>query len=404
MKKRLIEEGFYRDTYSKAIDKLDPERGEYSFVPSSGYESVPEFDKSRKFNTKCSIYGYNNSKKGIKTAISRLEDIWYNIEKLLFRGDTTKREDVKNAKSFWSKYVREFNSLMKKMKETGDLEISDEKKMSYGHVNIGGDLIEFRSWFNNYNPYFGKWVERSMDRGDSNGGQTWREVLNWNPENYDVDTIIGDSYNCSYVYRITPAKYCGVLKENVKDIAIKIKSPKRLNRKQIFEKAQKYIKKKYGLFVESIDVEASGEVDSSFMRTIRHVVNITFPVYEVFNRKIENGEEMNGAEVKSFIDNILSDDISDMIGSNEDMTTRIKGRLKDLEKRAGKVYRIYKDGVAITTFIKKVCGNVSDSSVNFFKGGSVQETLKALQNASMEVEVKFISCERDYCLALVVEK
>lgn len=404
MKKSLIEEGFYRDTHSKANDKLNPEKGEYSFVPSSGYKSVPEFDKTRKFNTKGSIYGYNNIKKGIKTAISRLEDIWFNIEKLLYRGDTTNREDVKNVKSFWSKYVREFNSLMKKMKKTGDLEISDEKKMGHGHVNIGGDLRDFRSWFNDYNPYFGVWVEKSMKKGDSNGGQTWGEVLNWNPENYDIDTIIGDSYNCSYVYRITPAKYCGVLKENVKDIIIKIKSPKRLNRKQIFEKAQKYIKKNYGLFVESIDVEASGEVDGGFMKTIRHIVNITFPVYEVYNRKIENGEEMNGVEVKSFIDNILSDDISDMIGSDEDMTTRIKGRLKDLEKRAGKVYRIYKDGVAIDTFVKKVCDNVSDSSVDFFKGGSVQETLKALQNASMEVEVKFISCEKDYCLALVVEK
>ena len=101
----MIKEGFYKDTYSKAIDKLRPEHDGYSFIHSTGYKSTPVFDKTRKFNDEGTRYT-NGKKKGIKIAISRLEDIWHTMQKIFFRGDTTNREDVKNVKSFWSKYLR----------------------------------------------------------------------------------------------------------------------------------------------------------------------------------------------------------------------------------------------------------------------------------------------------------
>ena len=404
MKKRMIKEGFYKDTYSKAIDKLRPEDGEYSFIHSTGYKSTPVFDKTRKFNTIATKYANNTKKKGIKIAISRLEDIWHNIQRVFFRGDTTNREDVKNVKSFWSKYVREFNSLMKELKESGDLVISDEKKLSFGNVKIGGDLKDFDYWFNKYNPYVGSWIKESMNRGNSNGGQTWGEVLNWNPENYEFESIIGDSYDYSYVYRVTPVRYRGVLKENVKDITIKIKSTNRLNRKQIFEKSQRYIKKNYRLFVESIDVTATGEVSGDSLKLIHNVIESSFPTYDVYERNIEEGDYLNKIEAKKLIDNILAGDITDMIGSSESMMKRVVSNLKELEDRGARVYRIYKDGFALGTFIKKVCKVKRTKELEFY-GDNIKETLKMIASVpEAACDVNLISNEKDYCLVLVVEK
>lgn len=213
-----------------------------------------------------------------------------------------------------------------------------------------------------------------------------------------------ESYKVSYVYRVSPVKYKGRLNENKKNLSIKISSENRLNRKQILEKTQKYFIKKYNIFIESLDVTATGEVTGNSLKLIHNVIESSIPTFDVYQSHIEDGEPLNKSEAKKLIDNILSGDISDMIGSSESMMSRVKSKLHDLEERVGKVYRIYRDGVALNTFIKKVCKIERTRELNFY-GNNIKETLKMIASVPESAcDVNLISCEKDYCLVLVIEK
>ena len=201
-----------------------------------------------------------------------------------------------------------------------------------------------------------------------------------------------------FVYKITPVKYKGILKESKNGNTISIKSENRLNRREVFEKTQKYFNKKYKVLIESIDVEASAELEPGFLKALHKIVNITFPVFDVYQRKIEDSEDMNDVEIKSFIDVLLSEDISEMLGSSESLSSRIQNKIKALEEKDGKVYRIYKDGVAIDTFLKSIC---KEDGMDI--KGSTQETLKLAKNLK-NCEVRFILNTKDYCLAFVTSK
>ena len=117
-------------------------------------------------------------------------------------------------------------------------------------------------------------------------------------------------------------------------------------------------------------------------------------------RNIENAEEMNDVEIKSFIDVLLSEDISEMLGSSESLSKRVQSKIKSLDEKNGRLYRIYKDGVALDTFFKKVCG---ESVGNEIISGTIQETLKSIKNLKT-CDVRFIFGAKNYCLALVTEK
>lgn len=213
-----------------------------------------------------------------------------------------------------------------------------------------------------------------------------------------------ESYNVSYVYRITPVKYNGKLNENKKNLSIKIKSENRLNRKQILEKSQKYFKKNYGIFVESLDVTANGEVTGNSLKLLHNVIESTIPTFDVYDRKVVDGESLNSAEAKKLIDNILTGDITEMIGSSQSMMERVVSKIKELEKNIAKVYRVYKDGVALDTFIKKVCKIERTKELEFY-GNNIKETLKMISSVpEVTCDVNLISCEKDYCLVLVIEK
>ena len=213
-----------------------------------------------------------------------------------------------------------------------------------------------------------------------------------------------ESYKVSYVYRISPVKYSGKLNENKKGLSIKIVSENRLNRKQILEKTQKYFKKKYDIFVESLDVTATGEVSGDSLKLIHNVIESTIPTFDVYDRKVVDGESLNGVEAKNLIDNILTGDITEMLGSSQSMMERVKSKLKELEEKVAKVYRVYKDGVALDTFIKKVCKLERDEELNFY-GNNIKETLKMVASIPESAcDVNLISCEKDYCLVLVIEK
>ena len=201
-----------------------------------------------------------------------------------------------------------------------------------------------------------------------------------------------------FVYKITPVKYKGILKESKNGNTISIKSENRLNRREIFEKTQKYFNNKYKVLIESIDVEASAELEPEFLKALHKIVNITFPVFDVYQRKIEDSEDMNDVEIKSFIDVLLSEDISEMLGSSESLSSRIQNKIKTLEEKDGKVYRIYKDGVGIDTFFKSIC---KEEGMDI--KGNTQETLKLAKNLK-NCEVRFILNTKDYCLAFVTTK
>lgn len=205
-----------------------------------------------------------------------------------------------------------------------------------------------------------------------------------------------------FVYKITPVKVKGTLKESKNNNVISLKSETRLNRREVFEKVSKYFNKKYQIFVESVDVEASVDLEPNFLKTLHKIVNFTFPVFNVYQRKIEEGENMNEIEVKSLIDVLLSEDISEMLGSSESLSKRIHSKITNLDEKNAKVYRIYKDGVAIDEFMNKVCGANSSEIKNLYKG-SVQETLRSIKETNDKV-VRFIINQKNYCLALVSEK
>ena len=203
-----------------------------------------------------------------------------------------------------------------------------------------------------------------------------------------------------FIYKITPVKYNGILKESKSNNNIIIKSSNRLNRKSVFEKASKYFKKNYKVVLETVDVEASAELEPGFLKALHKIVNITFPVFNVYQRKIEEAEDMNDVEIKNFIDVLLSEDISEMLGSSESLSKRVQSKIKSLDEKNGRLYRIYKDGVALDTFFKKVCGEgVGNEAVS----GTVQETLKSVKNLET-CDVRFILGAKEYCLALVTEK
>ena len=205
-----------------------------------------------------------------------------------------------------------------------------------------------------------------------------------------------------FVYKITPVKYKGILKESRNGNTISIKSQSRLNRREVFEKTQKYFSKKYNVIIESIDVEASADLEPGFLKALHKIVNITFPTFNVYQRKIEDAEDMNDIEVKSLIDVLLSEDISEMLGSSESLSTRIQNKIKSLEEKDGKVYRIYKDGIALDTFFKNVCKeeSVGKDAVK----GSTNETLKLDAKNLKNCDVKLILNTKDYCLAFVSSK
>ena len=93
-----------------------------------------------------------------------------------------------------------------------------------------------------------------------------------------------------------------------------------------------------------------------------------------------------------------------MLGSAETLSKRIQSKFKDLEAKNAKIYRIYRDGIALDTFVKNICGVEDTSSVDFYKG-SYSESIKELSKLDIPgCQVKSLSCEKDYCLVLYIEK
>ena len=223
-------------------------------------------------------------------------------------------------------------------------------------------------------------------------------MLNTVDDKANINDVLKEN-DGKFVYKITPVKYNGILKEGKLPSTISIKSQTRLNRREVFEKTQKYFGKKYKLFIESIDVEASAELEPSFLKALHKIVNITFPTYDIYQRKIENGDDMNDVEIKSLIDVLLSEDISEMLGSSESLSKRIQSKIKSLEEKDGKLYRIYKDGVALNTFFQNICGEKEQD----LHKGSTQETLSSVRNLK-NCEVRLILNTKDYCLAFVNSK
>lgn len=397
MRKNTLNEGFYEDAYNKGLEK-DRKQGYYGGTRGiSGNLKKPNFDSKSKNWPHCI---YHNAS-GLKITMSRLEDLWENLEKVFEGGSTDDKEDVKTLKTLFPKYVREYNSFMRKAKEMGCLSYDKEKNdMSY--VNLSGDLIKFNEIFRMYNPYFGKYVHIAMNRG---GDVTWKEILGWDESNYDTKTILGENFKGKFVYKVNPVNYRGKLNESKsKNLCLTVKSEQRLNRKQLFERVSAYLMKKYQIFVENVDVEAGAELEPGFLKALHHIVDFTFPVFDIFKRKVQEGEGLNDIEIKNFIDVILSEDISEMLGSAETLSKRIQSKLKDLEVKNAKIYRIYRDGIALDTFVKNICGVEDTSSVDFYKG-SYSESIKELSKLDIpECQVKSLSCEKDYCLVLYIEK
>ena len=397
MRKNTLNEGFYEDSYEKGLEK-DRERGyNWGVAGISGTYKKPKFDSKSKNWTGSK---YQNAK-GLKIAMNRLEDLWENLEKVFFHGSTEDERDVKTLKVMWPKYVREYNSFMKKAKETGCLTY-DKEKDEMRFVSLSGDLREFNELFNMYNPYFGRYVSLAMQKG---GDITWAQILRWSEENYDIKTILGENYKGKFVYKVNPLNYRGKLNESInKNLSLTVKSEQRLNRKQLFERVSAYLMKKYQIFVENVEVEAGAELEPGFLRALHHIVDFTFPVFDVTKRKVQDGEGLNDEEIKKFIDIILSEDISEMLGSSEPLSKRVQSKFKDLESKNAKIFRIYRDGIALDTFVKEVCGVKDSSSVDFYKG-SYSESINQLARLDIPgCQVKSLSCEKDYCLVLVIEK
>lgn len=200
----------------------------------------------------------------------------------------------------------------------------------------------------------------------------------------------------SYNYKIKPID-C-----ECRNKSIILKSKKSLKAEEIFEMASNYYNKN-GFLIESIEVNRTNDLEPGFLRAVHSVVGNIIPVEQVYKKIIEPSESLNETEIKNLIDTILSDDISDMIGSSESISTRLKEKLMSLEKKGAKAYRIYKDGVAIDTFIKNVCG-IKETEDTLYKENT-KETIKSISSfSSSKCNVSLISCEKDYCLVLAEEK
>ena len=207
------------------------------------------------------------------------------------------------------------------------------------------------------------------------------------------DSSIVKSYN----YKIKPIGCC----QNVKSITLKSKFA--LNAEEIFEKASDYFNKSLGLLIESIEVDRTNDLEPEFIRVVHSIVENTIPVEQVYKKIIEPSESLNSVEIKNLIDTILSEDISDMIGSSESISSRLKEKLKTFEKNNTKAYRIYKDGEAIDTFVKNVCG-IKVKETGLYKE-NIKETIKSISSiSSSKCNVTLISCEKDYCLVLAEAK
>lgn len=397
MRRNTLNEGFYEDSYEKGLEK-DRNRGHHWGVPGiSGTYKKPKFDSKSK-SWPCSKY---QNAEGLKITMNRLEDLWENLEKIFHHGSTEDERDVKALKTMWPKYVREYNAFMKKAKETGCLNY-DKEKNEMRFISLSGDLRDFNELYKMYNPYFGYYVSMAMKKG---GDTSWAQILNWSEENYDIKTILGENYKGKFVYKVSPLNYRGKLNESVsKNLSLTVKSEQRLNRKQLFERVSAYLMKKYQIFVENVEVEAEAELEPGFLKSLHHIVDFTFPVFDVTKRKIQDGDGLNDVEIKNFIDVILSEDISDMLGSSETLSKRIQSKFKELEAKNAKIFRIYRDGIALNTFVKDVCDVKDTSSVDFYKG-SYAESINQLSKLDIPgCQVKSLSCEKDYCLVLVIEK